>query len=234
MMQPIRVVFADDHPVVRRGLVMIVDIEDDIEVVGEAENGEQAISLAHQLQPDVILMDLQMPVLGGVDATRRIRAELPHIKIIILTTFADDEHIYEGVAAGARGYLLKDAPPDDLIEAIRAAYQGKSLIDPGVAAKILERFSSLVNQPFTPVTKPLSPTPTKPISPPNPTMVKLTPRELEVLHLLAQGARNKQIAEKLIIAPRTVKVHVGNILGKLGVSNRTEAVAAAMKLGLLQ
>ncbi len=233
MTQPIRVILADDHPVVRHGLAAIVDIEDDIEVVGQAENGEEAIALVHALQPDVVLMDLQMPVLDGVEAIKRIRAEAPQVQVIILTTFADDDFIYKGVAAGARGYLLKDAPPDQLIEAIRAAYRGESLLDPEVAARILDRFSSMIGQ-----TGPSQPSPQTGTnsadshkSPAFPQ--KLTPRELEVLTLLGQGARNKEIAQTLVIAERTVKIHVGNILGKLNVSNRTEAVAVAMRMGLL-
>ncbi len=238
----IRVVLADDHPVVRRGLAAIVDLEDDIEVVGEAENGKEALALISTCQPDVVLMDLQMPILDGVEATRLIRAKAPQVQVIILTTFADDDYIYEGVAAGARGYLLKDAPPDQLIEAIRAAFRGESLLDPEVAARILDRFSSMVTS--TPTTA--QPTPKKPASSPStPSYYELTeglkltpkpnltPREKEVLTLLATGSRNKEIAKKLVIAERTVKIHVSNILGKLQASNRTEAVAIATKLGLL-
>ena len=244
MSRPVRVIFADDHPVVRRGLMAIVDLEDDIEVVGEAENGQEIVAPTKSLQPDVVLMDLQMPIMDGVEATKRIRAEMPATQVIILTTFADDDFIYQGVAAGARGYLLKDAPPDQLIEAIRAAHRGESLLDPEVAAHILDRFSNLMGQseirdessnseghvpsPKTgPVYYELSEGKRWAEHP------KLTPREMEVLHLMSQGARNKEIAESLVIAERTVKIHVGNILGKLGVTNRTEAVALAMKMGLL-
>ena len=230
MTQPIRVILADDHPVVRRGLAAIVDVEDDIQVVGEADNGQEALALVHAKKPDVVLMDLQMPVMDGVEATRRIRAETPQAKVIILTTFADDDYIYEGVAAGARGYLLKDAPPDQLIEAIRAAYRGESLLDPEVAARILDRFSSLMSQ--SPAADD-SLAETEGASTELAHAPSLTPREMEVLALVAQGARNKDIAQDLVISERTVKIHVGNILGKLHVSNRTEAVAVAIKLGLL-
>ncbi|MEW5959566.1 MAG: response regulator transcription factor [Chloroflexota bacterium] len=229
--RPIRVILADDHPVVRRGLAAIVDIEDDIAVVGEVENGQAAVALTLSLRPDVVLMDLQMPVMDGVEATRQIRAGAPDTQIIILTTFADDEYIYDGIAAGARGYLLKDAPPDQLIEAIRAAHRGESLLDPEVAARILDRFTHLMAQTLAPL-PPLSVSHALPE--PGPDDVKLTLRELEVLRLMGQGARNKQIAQTLVIAERTVKIHVGNILSKLNAGNRTEAVAIAMKMGLLR
>ncbi len=241
---PIRVILADDHPVVRRGLAAIVDLEDDIEVVGEAEDGEAAVTLVQRYQPDVVLMDLQMPGVDGVAATRRIKADTPHVQVIILTTFADDDYIYQGVAAGAKGYLLKDAPPDQLIEAIRAAYRGESLLDPEVAARILDRFSHMVADKAITDSPPAADQSSSTVSSssyyelstgqklgPKP---PLTPREMEVLHLLAQGARNKEIAQHLVIAERTVKIHVGNILGKLNATNRTEAVALARKLALLQ
>lgn len=229
----IRVILADDHPVVRRGLAAIVDLEDDIEVIGEAENGQEAVTLTLSLRPDVVLMDLKMPVLGGLEAIKRIRAEAPATRVIILSTFADDDDIYAGIAAGARGYLLKDAPPDQLIQFIRAAYRGESLLHPSVAARILDRFSSMIAQPISAAMPPnaaieASSAPAETTGGP-----KFTSRELEVLKLMAQGARNKQIAETLVITERTVKIHVGNILGKLNADNRTEAVTMAMKLGLL-
>lgn len=230
----IRVILADDHPVVRRGLAAIVDLEDDIEVIGEAENGQEAVTLTLSLRPDVVLMDLKMPVLGGLEAIKRIRAEAPATRVIILSTFADDDDIYAGIAAGARGYLLKDAPPDQLIQFIRAAYRGESLLHPSVAARILDRFSSMIAQPTS---TPLSTEPEPNIRVGEVEAVvggpKFTSRELEVLRLMAQGARNKEIAEALVITERTVKIHVGNILGKFNADNRTEAVTMAMKLGLL-
>ena len=222
--QPIRVILADDHPVVRRGLAAIVGVEDDIEVVGEAENGQEAINLTRSLEPDVVLMDLKMPVLDGVEAIKQIHTQTPDIQLIILTTFADDDHIYDGIAAGARGYLLKDAPPDQLVEAIRAAHRGESLLDPEVAARILDRFSSMM----TPSSAPAKETPNR-----SEYLPDLTPREMEVLTLMGRGARNKEIAETLVIAERTVKIHVGNILGKFNATNRTEAVAMALKMGIL-
>lgn len=227
MSAPIRVVLVDDHPVVRQGLAAIVNLEDDIEVVGEAENGEEAIDLVRQLQPEVMLMDLQMPVLDGVEATKRIHAQFPEVHVIILTTFGDDEYIYDGIAAGARGYLLKDALPDQLVEAIRVAHRGESLLTPEVAARILDRFSSMMIQRDA-----------KTLLPSKPAVVrggvsKLTAREQEVLGLMGQGARNKDIAAALVITERTVKIHVSNIFSKLNVNNRTEAVTVALKLGLI-
>lgn len=227
----IKVILADDHPVVRRGLAAIVDAEDDIQVVGEADNGETALELVHRLKPDVVLMDLQMPVLDGVAATKRIRAEAPATQVIILTTFKDDEFIYAGIDAGARGYLLKDAPPDQLVEAIRAAHRGESLLNPEVAARVLDRLSKMITP--TQAQRP----PTEPVFDDRPVLKmpapKLTPREVDVLKLLARGLRNKEIADELFIAERTVKIHVGNILGKLQATNRTEAVAIALNMGLL-
>lgn len=228
MSDAIKVLIADDHPIVRRGLVSVIDIEDDIEVIGEADNGAAAVAFTLKHKPDVVLMDLRMPVMGGVEAIKRINVEQPDIQLIILTTFADDEDIYNGIAAGARGFLLKDAPPDRLIEAIRAAHRGESLLNPTVAARILDRFSNMVEQ-ATHQDKP-EPKPKPSIE----NSAKLTPRELEVLRLLGRGARNKDIAKELHIVERTVKIHVGNILGKLNVSNRTEAVTQAIKLGLLK
>lgn len=231
MSPPIRVILADDHPVVRRGLATIVGVEDDIEVVGEAENGEEAVALAGALRPDVVLMDLQMPVLDGVEAIRRIRVETPATQVIILTTFADDDYIYDGIAAGARGYLLKDAPPEQLVAAIRAAHRGESLLDPEIAARILDHFTRMVHE----LSPPPAPSPSSEVKEEIPAALSLlTPRELEVLRLMGQGARNKEIADSLVIAERTVKIHVGNILNKLNAANRTEAVATALRLGLLR
>lgn len=224
MSQVIRVILADDHPVVRRGLAAMIDIEDDIEVVGVAANGQEAVEIVHAQQPDVVLMDLQMPIMDGVEATKRIRRTTPHIPVIILTTFDDEEYIYDGIAAGARGYLLKDADPDQLIEAIRAASRGESLLDPVIAARVLDRFYYMSSQSAPPEPPPKAPAPKAP--------PKLTRREREVLKLMAKGLRNKEIAKRLVITERTVKVHVGNIFNKLNVSNRTEAVAVAMEMGM--
>jgi DNA-binding NarL/FixJ family response regulator len=219
--QVIRVLVADDHPVVREGLSAIVDAEDDILVVGEAWDGHQAVHLAHQHRPDVVLMDLKMPNMDGVEAIERIRSEVPGTHILILTTYADDEFILAGIRAGARGYLLKDAPPDELVRAIRIVSQGKSLLEPSVAARVLDTLSALINdgEGSTESNSTQSPS--------------LTPREREILALLANGARNKDIADVLFISERTVKVHVSSLMQKLDANTRTEAVAKAIQQNLI-
>ncbi len=216
---PIRVLIADDHPVVREGFSAIVDVEEDIQVVAQAADGREAVHLARELRPDVVLMDLVMPQLDGVAAIERIRAELPQTHILILTTYADDEHILAGIQAGARGYLLKDALPEELVQAIRVVAEGGSLLQPAVAARVWDRLGTLMDKNGEP--EAAAPAPL------------LTSREEEILTLLAGGARNRDIAEKLFISERTVKVHVANLMGKLGARTRTEAVARAMQLGLL-
>jgi DNA-binding NarL/FixJ family response regulator len=218
----IRVLVADDHPVVREGLSAIVDAEDDILVVGEAWNGDEAVRLAHQLHPDVVLMDLKMPNMDGVEAIEHIRAEIPETYVLILTTYADDDYIEAGIRAGARGYLLKDAPPDELVRAIRVVSRGESLLEPIVAAKVLEKLSALMTNSDSDVMSHSERTPS------------LTPRERETLILLASGARNKDIADALFISERTVKVHITSLMQKLNASTRTEAVARAIKQGLIE
>lgn len=219
--QVIRVLVADDHPVVREGLSAIVDAEDDIVVIGEAWDGNQAVRLAHQLHPDVVLMDLKMPNMDGVEAIERIRAEVPGTYVLILTTYADDDSIVAGIRAGARGYLLKDAPPDELVRAIRVVARGESLLEPMVAAKVLDKLSALMTEGERDATGVAANT------------SSLTSREKEILALLASGARNKDIADVLFISERTVKVHVTNLMQKLDANTRTEAVAKAIKRGLI-
>jgi DNA-binding NarL/FixJ family response regulator len=215
----IRVLIADDHPVVREGFGAIVDVEDDIEVVGQAADGQEAVQLARALRPDVVLMDLVMPHMDGVAAIELIRAELPETHVLILTTYADDEHIMDGLRAGARGYLLKDALPEDLVQAIHVVAEGGSLLQPAVAARVWDRLGALMGGEKTLEAEPPAPL--------------LTDREQEILSLLAGGARNRDIAEKLFISERTVKVHVSNLMDKLQARTRTEAVARAIQWGLL-
>jgi len=216
----IRVLVADDHPVVREGLSAIVDVEDDITVVGQAWDGAEAMRQAHELRPDVVLMDLKMPNVDGVEAIERIRAELPHTHILVLTTYADEEYIMAGIRAGARGYLLKDASPDELVRAIRVAARGESLLQPTVAARVLDKLGEMMTAGESPPSE----------SPPG---IRLTAREREVLRLLASGARTRDVTEALFISERTVKTHVANAMQKLDANTRAEAVAKAIQLGLL-
>ncbi|MBV9209403.1 MAG: response regulator transcription factor [Acidobacteria bacterium] len=217
-MTPIRLLIVDDQALFREGLRTLLSMQADIEVVGEAANGEEAVSLARLTNPCVVLMDLRMPVLDGVAATRRLRAEQPSCRVIVLTTFDDDEYVFEGLRAGAVGYLLKDAPSEKLFEAVRAAARGESFLQPSVAAKVVAEFARLTNQ-YQPRARSL---------PEN-----LSERELEILALLATGASNKEIAAQLFIAEGTVKNHVTNILGKLCVRDRTQAALKAKSLGLV-
>ena len=210
----IKILIADDHPVVREGLSAMLNKEPDIQVVGEAENGTEAIDKAKELQPDVVLMDLRMPEVDGVEAMRQIRASNPGIKFIVLTTYDNDEYIFKGIEAGARAYLLKDAPREELFKAIRAVYKGESLIEPAVAGKVLDRFAELSRQAQAPE--------------------RLSERELEVLKLMAKGAANKEIAAGLCISESTVKTHIQTIFQKLGVGDRTEAVTEAIKKGIIR
>jgi len=219
----IRVVVADDHPVVREGFSAIVDLEDDIQVVGQAADGLEAVRLAHQLRPDVVLMDLVMPQLDGVKAIEEIRESLPGTHVLILTTYADDEYILAGIQAGARGYLLKDALPEELVRAIRIVARGGSLLQPAVAARVMDKLTALMGG-----EEKGEPARSEQHIP------QLTARELEILGLLAAGARNRDLAEKLYISERTVKVHIANLMDKLEARTRSEAVARAIKLGLLE
>lgn len=207
-----RVLIADDDPDARAAYRAFFAQQREFTLVGEARTGAEAVETYAQVRPDVVLMDLQMPRLGGVEAIKRIREQYPAVQLIVLTTYGDDDSIFQGIAAGARGYLLKDAPRDELFRAVRAVARGESLLQPAVATKLLDRFA-----------RPKA----------EPAQESLTERELDVLRLLAKGWANKQIGVHLHISESTVKTHVANIFAKLNVSDRTEAVTVALTRGLI-
>ena len=209
----IKVLLVDDHAVVRQGLRTFLELQDDMTIVGEAVNGLEAIEQAKQSQPDIVLLDLVMPKMGGVEATPQIIAASPQARVIILTSFGEDDQVIPAIRAGAQGYLLKDIPPRDLVQAVREAYLGKAQLHPDVAKKLMSAIA-------TPAAAPPAPE------------SDLTERELEVLGLIAQGLNNHEIAQKLTISEKTVKTHVSNILGKLHVEDRTQAAIYALKKGL--
>ncbi len=218
MSEPIRLLLADDQSLFREGLQTLLSASPDIDVVGEASNGEEAVRLAVQLKPDVILMDLRMPVVDGIQATRRIKTTIPETRVIVLTTFDEDKDIFEGLKAGATGYLLKDVSSGKLLEAIRAAYRGEYFLQPSITARVITEFTRLSRQ---------EPANVEPLAEP------LSAREVEILALVAEGMSNKEIADKLVIAEGTVKNHLTNILGKLEAKDRMQAVIKARKAGLL-
>jgi DNA-binding NarL/FixJ family response regulator len=218
-MTPVRVLLVDDQALFREALATLLAIRDDIEVVGEAGNGDEALRRAAELTPDVVLMDLRMPVLDGVATTRRLRVEQPEVRVIALTTFDDDEDVFAALRAGAVGYLLKDVSSARLVEAVLAAARGESVLQPSVAAKVVARFAQMPEAPSAPRPQPL-------VDP-------LSDRELEVLRLLADGHSNREIAGTLFLAEGTVKNHVTNVLSKLGARDRTQAALRARALGLL-
>ena len=212
-MSTIRVMIVDDHTVVRDGVATMLGRQPDISVVGEASNGREAVDIAKSLSPDVILMDLRMPEMDGVEAMRLIREYNQEVKFIVLTTFDTDEYIFHAVEVGAKGFLLKDASREELFDAVRAVHRGESLVQPGVAARLLDRFAELSR-----------PTPDEPL---------LSARELEVVQLMSTGAANKEIAVELSISESTVKTHVANIFQKLDVNDRTGAVTTAIQKGII-
>ena len=206
----IRILLADDHSVVRQGLKMFLALDDELDVIGEAENGAEALKMAHELQPDVVLMDLLMPVMDGITAIGHIRRELPDVEVIALTSVLEDASVVGAVRAGAIGYLLKDTEADALRKAIRADSQGQVQLSPQAAARLMREMRQPEQQPEP-----------------------LTERETDVLKLLAVGRANKEIARDLMIGEKTVKTHVSNILGKLGVQSRTQAALHAVRAGLV-
>jgi NarL family two-component system response regulator LiaR len=209
----IRVLIADDHAVVRQGLRTFLELHEDIEVVGEAADGEEAVAAVSRTEPDVALVDLVMPRLGGIDAIRRIRHDSPSTRVLVLTSFADDQSVLPALRAGAAGYLLKDVQPRELVGAIRTIHGGEALLAPAVATQLVEQLGAE--------------------EPPREPDDRLTPREREVLAQLARGLPNKLIALELGVSERTVKTHVSSILGKLGFTDRTQAAVYAVRHGVL-
>ena len=213
MSQPIRVVLADDHAVVRKGIREFLEEEGDIAVVAEAGDGEQAMALVAAHQPDVAVLDIQMPGLSGIEVTRRIKAQFPDVRVLVLTAYDDDPYIFALLQAGASGYILKTADSSELVRAVRAVHRGESALDPAVAQKVVQQLTS--GRPLGTGT----------------TVEALTDREVEVLRLAAKGLTNKAIGQRLAISDRTVQGHLANIYGKLNVNSRTEAVTEALKQG---
>jgi NarL family two-component system response regulator LiaR len=212
MREPIGVLIVDDHAVVRRGIRALLATEEDIEVLGEARNGLEALERVRELCPDVILLDLIMPQLDGIDVTRRVLADNPEARILVLTSFAGDDKVFPAIKAGALGYLLKDSSPRELVRAIRQVHRGESSLSPSIARKLLQEISGSQHRPLA--------------------ADPLTDREVEVLRVLAQGKSNQQIADELVISEATVRTHVSNILSKLRLASRTQAALYALREGL--
>ncbi|MFC1879572.1 response regulator [Chloroflexota bacterium] len=224
MKDRIKVLIADDHTIVRKGIRALMLTEPGIDVVAEAVNGNEAVSLAEVIQPDVILMDLVMPEMDGIEAIKTIKANQPDIPILVLTSFATDEKVFPAIKAGASGYLLKDSDPEDLVQAIQDVYSGESSLHPKIARILLQEIAK--NKPTTEEAR-------RPQLPVEPTAVDpLTEREMEVLKLVAQGLNNRKIADQLVVAEGTVRTHVSNILGKLHLASRTQATLYALREGL--
>jgi DNA-binding NarL/FixJ family response regulator len=219
----IRVLLVDDQTLVRQGIQMLLEIEADIQVVGQAANGREALHMVEALQPDVVLMDVRMPEMDGVAATQAISASFPDTGVIILTTFEDDEFVFGGLEAGARGYLLKDISSEEMAQAIRKVAAGEALIQPSITRKVLAEFSRLATAAEKSANKPLQPALVEP----------LTEREQEVLSALANGLSNREIAQQLVITEGTVKNHVSSLITKLEVRDRTQAVLKAQELGFI-
>lgn len=209
-----KILICDDQAVVRDGLELLLKLEKDMEVVGTAVDGAEAVELAGKKQPDLVLMDLKMPGTNGIEATRQIRSRFPAMRVLVLTTYDDDQWVFDAIRAGASGYLLKDTPREGILQAIRGTLAGKSFVDPGVAGKLLDRVASKQVQPETLLTE------------------KLTKREVDVLRLIARGLNNSEIAARLSLSEGTVRNHVSAILAKLEVADRTQAAVIAIQHGL--
>lgn len=212
MSDPIRVLIADDHQLVRQGMAALLSVKPEFEILGQARDGVEAVELATSLSPDIILMDLQMPHKDGIEATREIKEDNPEARILIITSFAEDENVYLAIKAGALGYLLKDSSPEELMQAIHDVCEGRLSLHPNIALKLIEELNR--------------PTDLQPTDDP------LTERESEVLKLVAKGRTNQEIAEELVLSDRTVGAHVSNILSKLHLANRTQAALYALRTGL--
>lgn len=211
MSEPVRILIADDHELVRQGLVALLSVKPGVEVIGQAKDGVEAVAMANSLRPDIILMDLLMPRKNGIEATREIKTENPDARILIITSFAEDENVYQAIKAGALGYLLKDSSPQELMQAIHNVCNGRMSLHPNIALKLIEELNRPTESPATDD--------------------PLTEREVEVLKLIAKGRSNQEIAEKLIVSKRTVGAHVSNILSKLHLANRTQAALYALRKG---
>jgi two-component system, NarL family, response regulator LiaR len=213
MESPIKILIADDHPLIRQGLRGVIEAQPDMELVGEVSNGEQAVRQSLALHPDIVIMDLQMPVKDGLAATREIAQADAHVQVLILTSFPDDDNVYAAIKAGAMGFLLKDSSAEYLLDAIRTVNGGESVLHPSIARRLIQEIKQPAKLP--------------------PTVEPLTPREVEVLGCLAQGMSNRQIADKLSVSVRTVSSHVRNILDKLHLANRTQAALYALEQGIV-
>jgi DNA-binding NarL/FixJ family response regulator len=215
---PIRVVLADDQALVRAGFRALIESEDDLAVVGEASDGEEAVRLTRQLRPDIVLMDIRMPHLDGIEATRRIAADadLGAVRVVILTTFETDEYVFDGLRAGASGFLVKDTEPAELLQAVRVVAGGHALLSPSVTRRLIAEFAA-----------------GRPAPRRNAALDSLTERELEVMTLVAAGLTNDEIAERLVVSPATAKTHVSRVMGKLGARDRAQVVVIAYESGLV-